>query len=160
MEKQYKIKDIYENYLKQKDLSRVFTITFFIYLFLILLIILSGDFSLKFFLFSLIYFVLVGIGLLGRYYTISSPDNTIILLKENHIIRKGKGLRTVKMNFEDIADFRRVKYGIILFDDKISSKLKYHFYGHAITQDSGILFIPETIEGYEEIKEYIMNKIN
>ncbi len=160
MEGQYDIKASNKNYLKQRDLFQLIKITFLIYLFLLIVVILNNHNSISEILWlSMAYFALIGIALTLRYFTNSPLDNTIIMIKENEITRKGRGLRTVTIDFDKISDLKNVKYGVILFDEKFSSKVKYHFSRYAITHESGILFIPVNIEYYEEIRELIMSKI-
>ncbi|WKK75946.1 hypothetical protein QYS49_00330 [Marivirga salinae] len=158
MEKQYNIEANQKNYLKQKDLFQMILITFFIYLALMIVFILDSGFSTSILWFSLTYFFAVGIGLIGRYNYNSPLDNTIIYLQKNQITRKGKELRTVIMNFDEVTNVEYVKHGMVLYDTN-ASKFYIMFAQNAYATEAGILFIPNTIEDFEEIKNYVLNKI-
>ncbi|PTB97206.1 hypothetical protein C9994_03920 [Marivirga lumbricoides] len=136
-------------------------ITLSIYSFIIFFTILEGDFSFRiFFLFTLTYLILVGIGLSLRYHSTNSHlDDTVIFIKEDQIIREGKYLRKVRIFYNDISDIKDVKYGIILFD-KNFSKFKSSFSINPEITDPGLIFIPKTMENFEEIKKYVVSKIN
>jgi hypothetical protein len=132
-----------------------------IYLLFLIVVLLNDENSIDEILWlSFIYFTLIGITLTLRYFTNSPLDNTIIVIHENSITREGNGLRTVTIKFDEISNIKNIKDGIVLFDDQPSSKSEFKYFGHAITHSSGILFIPVNIESYEDIKEFIMSKLN
>jgi len=156
---QYNIKSTHRDYLKRKDLYRMIFITLSIYLFIIFFTILNGDFSFRVsFLFTLTYLILVGIGLFLRYHSSNSHlDDTVIFIKEDQIIREGRYLRKVRIFYNDISDIKDVKYGVILLDKKFS-KFKSSFSINPQITDSGMIFIPKSIENFEEIKKYVLSK--
>ncbi len=161
MEGRYNIKTTHLNYLKQRDLVKMIKILLSIYLLFLIVVLLNDENSIDEILWlSFIYFTLIGITLTLRYFTNSPLDNTIIVIHENSITREGNGLRTVTIKFDEISNIKNIKDGIVLFDDQPSSKSEFKYFGHAITHSSGILFIPVNIESYEDIKEFIMSKLN
>jgi lipid-A-disaccharide synthase-like uncharacterized protein len=161
LEGRYNIKTTHLNYLKQRDLVKMIKILLSIYLLFLIVVLLNDENSIDEILWlSFIYFTLIGITLTLRYFTNSPLDNTIIVIHENSITREGNGLRTVTIKFDEISNIKNIKDGIVLFDDQPSSKSEFKYFGHAITHSSGILFIPVNIESYEDIKEFIMSKLN
>ena len=161
MEGEFQVEAHKKNHLKQQDLVRMILITVGLYLYFLLLFLFpenDRNFSELFWL-SMLFIVIMGITLTLRYFFNSPLDNTIIIIEENQITRKGRGLRTVTISFDKITKVKKLKLGVILFDDRYSSRLKFNFSHVALTDESGILFIPINIEKYEEVKCFVLDKI-
>lgn len=85
-------------------------------------------------------------------------SNTIIIIAEDEIIRKGEGLLTVRIKYSAIRDIKEKPYGLIVIDDSFLSTVNYYFSKYRLTSEMGILFIPAEIEQYDKIKSFLASK--
>jgi Na+/melibiose symporter-like transporter len=86
--------------------------------------------------------------------------NTEIVVTEHGITRRGEGLLTVELKFDDISHATNWRIGVLFFKKGIGSRINYYTSRYVATNSSGILFVPLAIERYDDLVAHIKLKSN
>lgn len=160
MEEGFKIEASKKHFQKHRGIMRALKMLLVIMSIFILFMLLDNDTSMDVVFYSVLTFVICGgIGLFIRSQVEYPLDNTIIIITNNEIIRKGENLLTIRMKFDEIDKVKYKSTGIVLMNNNISSKMNYHLSNFALTSEFGILFIPSNIENFDKVKSHILEKI-
>ena len=88
-----------------------------------------------------------------------SIENTIIEVDENRISRTGKGLLTNSIWFDEIGEIKKNDVGLVILKEGISSNIGLHTNRTAYSTEPGLIFIPYTIENFDDLEKSIIERI-
>jgi hypothetical protein len=83
---------------------------------------------------------------------------TEIEVTEQSVIRRGDGLLTVELRFDEISHLKKWKAGMLFFKKGIGSTINYYTSQYVLSKAAGILFVPIAIERYDDLVAHIKRK--
>jgi hypothetical protein len=131
-------------------LSCIFLVIFsFFFIGLIIWRILVG-YDVFLFLIGLVTFLL-GILSIASILIEDPVQNTIIVIEKDKITRYGSGLQTAVVPFDKLGSLIHDEMGLYVLKKGFQTKLIFYSTEYRINQEKGIIFIPKSIENYENI---------
>ncbi len=88
-----------------------------------------------------------------------SSANTIIEIDDKKITRKGKGLLTTQIHFNEIGKIMKRPNGLILIRKGIGVRINYYLNKYALTSEDGIIFIPSILDHYQDLVVFFERKV-
>jgi hypothetical protein len=85
-------------------------------------------------------------------------ETTQIIIENDRIIRKGKGLITVRIRFQEIGRIFSHRNAIVIVRKGVLPLISYYIDRFKFISNMDILYIPSMIESFESIKSYIEEK--
>lgn len=95
-----------------------------------------------------------------RYITNSTPlENTVIEIQSDKIIRRGSRLTTSLIKLDNLTKIREDKLGLTLRQQGFWNNLYYLLSENNIIKNSRVIYIPNAIESYDEIKVFLEDRV-
>ena len=144
-----------KNFYKQGLISTSISVGM-VWLFFMLLILSSQEILILSIVITLV--CLLAIGLWMAKSGDGSFESTQIIIENDRIIRKGKGLITVRIKFNEVGRIFTHRNALIIVRKGIFPMISYFNDRHKFISNMDILYIPSMIENFESIKIYIKEK--
>ncbi|OJJ14520.1 hypothetical protein BKI52_42850 [marine bacterium AO1-C] len=95
-----------------------------------------------------------------RYYSNNTPlENTIIEIQTDKIVRRGSRLTTSLIKLDKLTHMQENKLGLVLKQNGFWNQLYYLFSENNIIKNARVVYIPNAIESYDEIKVFLEEKV-
>ena len=108
-------------------------------------------------------FTIICIGVIGIFLRTlfgNKLADTIIVLEDNIITRRGANLLEVTISYKNIKRIKEKSIGLIILDDSPYTSVEYYTSKYALSSGEGVIFIPKEIECFDEIREFLYSKTN
>jgi len=95
-----------------------------------------------------------------RYYTNNTPlENTIIEIQADKIVRRGSRLTTSLIQLDKLTHMRENKLGLVLRQSGFWNHLYYLLSENNTVKNARVVYIPNAIESYDEIKVFLEERV-